>query len=100
MAAIIQRALSPDILVQADELIANVSQSFETNMAKDQISDLIRMQLLDHAKWEIRTLAATGTGASEYSYTYPRQKLYVMYPNEASIAAISQEMEKVEAGKE
>lgn len=99
LTAIIEKALSPEILMNADSLIASVSESFETNMSKEQIGDLVRMQLLDHAKWSIKSTAATGTGASEHTYTYPRQKLYVMYPDEASVAQIHEKMKQVENGQ-
>lgn len=97
--AILQKAMSPAILTNANSLIASVSDSLETNMTKDEISDLIRMQLDDGSAWNIVSVNAVGTGDSQACFSSGRQLLYVMQPNMVSVSEISTKMNQVINGE-
>lgn len=96
--AILNKAMSPAILTNANALIASVSDSLETNMTKDEMSELIRMQLDDGSTWNIVSVNAVGTGDSQACFSSGRQLLYVMQPNMVSVSEISTKMHQVMNG--
>lgn len=97
--AMIQKMLTPEMLLKAPDLISQVSDSVETNMAMDQIQELIQSQLNTGGSWTIKSMAAEGTGDSQYCYSMPGTALYVMQPDQASVDAIKSEMQAVENGE-
>ncbi|MGN1377020.1 MAG: LCP family protein, partial [Dorea sp.] len=92
LTAILQKVMSPAILTKAGELIANVSDSVETNMTQEEMAKLINMQLSDGANWTIESQAATGTGDTQMCFSSGSQLLYVMWPDEAVDEALSDKM--------
>lgn len=99
LTAILQKAMSPALLANASELITSVSDCVETNMTRTEMAKFINMQLSDGASWEIESTAAVGTGDSQACYSSGSQLLYVMWPDEASVAEISQKMQQVMNGQ-
>ncbi len=97
--AILQKAMSPTILTNANSLLASVSDSFETNMTKDEISELIKMQLNEGSTWNIVSANAVGTGDKQACFSSGRQILYVMQPNMVSVSEISTKMNQVINGE-
>ena len=66
-------------------LLNSLGNSFQTNMKDTDITKLIKMQLSDNSGWNITSNVLDGEGASEYTYSYKGQKLYVMKPDSDSI---------------
>ena len=60
---------------------------------------LVKMQLDDMASWEIFSLAVTGTGGSEMTYTGYGVYRYVMYPDMESVDHASALIDKMLAGE-
>lgn len=94
LTAILKKAMSPAILTNANEILTNVSDSVETNMTSDEMAQFISMQLADGSSWSIESTAATGTGDKQACYSSGSQQLYVMWPDENSIAEISAKMQE------
>lgn len=99
LTGILQKAMSPAILANASEIITSVSDCVETNMTRTEMARLINRQIGDGGNWQIEAVAATGTGDSQPCYSSGSQKLYVMWPDEASTAEISAKMQQVLEGK-
>lgn len=97
--AMIKKAISPAILTGANGLLSSVSGNVDTNMSQSQIQDLIKSQLADGAAWNIKSMAAEGTGDDQECYSAPGSILYVTQPNMDSIAAIKQAIDAVENGE-
>ena len=97
--AMIQKMMTPEMLLKAPDLISQVSDSVETNMSMDQIQELIQSQLNSGGSWNVKSMAAEGTGDSQYCYSMPGTALYVMQPDQASVDAIKSEMQAVENGE-
>ena len=57
------------------------------------------MQLEGNYKWTVTSNYIRGTDGSEYTYSYPTQKLYVMIPDNDSILNAKELIDKVESGK-
>lgn len=97
--AMFQKMISPEMLMKAPTLIDKVSENVETNMSMEQIQNLIQSQLNSGGSWTIKSVAATGTGDSQYCYSAPGQALYVMQPDQASVDEIKNLMETVKNGE-
>ena len=95
LTAIIQKATSPAIIKSANEILAIVSDCVETNMTSEEMAKFINMQLNDGASWNIESQAASGKGDTQACYSSGSQLLYVMWPDEAVVANISDKMQKV-----
>ena len=96
--AMIRKMVSPAILTGANGILNSVSGNVETNMSESQIQELIKAQLSDGASWNITSMAAEGTGDSQYCYSYSGAPLYVMQPDQTSVDAIKEAIDKVENG--
>lgn len=94
MAALIKKAVSPMILIQASEMIDGVVGNAETNMSEAQMKALIEMQLLDLKGWEIESVAASGNDSGkQYCYSYSGGPLYVCVPDETVVESIRQKIQ-------
>lgn len=95
MSALIKKAVSPMILIQANEMIDGVVGNAETNMSEAQMKALIEMQLNDLKGWEIETVAASGDDSGkQYCYSYSGGPLYVCVPDETVVESIRNKMQE------
>ena len=99
LTAILQKAMSPAILTNANQIIASVSDSVETNMTQEDMAKFINMQLSDGASWTIESQAATGTGDNQACFSSGSQLLYVMWPDDAVVASLSSKMQQIISGQ-
>lgn len=97
--AMIQKAISPAILMGANELLATVSGNVDTNMTSEQIQNLIKSQLDDPQPWKIKSMAAEGTGDQQICFSAPGTPLYVTQPNYDSVNQIAAAIKAVENGE-
>lgn len=95
LTAILNKAMSPAILSNASALIADVSDSVQTNMTQEEMAKFIKMQLNDGASWTIESQSATGNGDTQACYSSGDQPLYVMWPDEAVVQSISAKMNEI-----
>lgn len=97
--AMIKKAVSPAILVGANGILNSVSGNVDTNMSQDQIQTLIKTQLSDGAAWNIKSIAAEGSGDQQYCFSSPGTLLYVTQPDPNSVASIKAMIDSVENGE-
>lgn len=95
LTAILNKVMSPAILANASALIADVSDSVQTNMTQEEMAKFIKMQLNDGASWTIESQAASGNGDTQACYSSGDQPLYVMWPDEAVVQSISAKMNEI-----
>ena len=93
--AILNKAMSPDILPNYADLFKTASKNFQTNMSTKEITALAKMQLNDMSQWTIKYANAAGQGASKTTYSYQSRKLYVCVPDYNSVAKITKRINKV-----
>ena len=74
------------IISNYSEIMASLEGMFATSLPMNEISSLVKMQLGDMAQWNVQSFAVTGYNGSDYTYSAPGSKLYVMYPNEQDVA--------------
>lgn len=85
LAALIEKAVSPSIIVSYNDLLKALSDSFIANIETNALTKLIKKQIENPSKWDIESIALDGTDAYEYTYSYKSQKLYVMIPADESV---------------
>ena len=94
--AIIEKAMSPEILFNYNELMDVITDSVDTNMPEDKIVELINNQIDDNEKWVIKTIGMEGYGQMGIpSYTMPGYDLYMFVLDEDSIDNTSKSIKKV-----
>ncbi len=89
--AIIEKVMSPALIVNASALIDSMRGSFQTDMPETKIAELISQQLSEGTDWIILR-QATESGPSGMENTYSGGKLSVTWPDEYSIKKNSARM--------
>ena len=98
--AMLNKIKSPALLMGFTKILDAVSDSFVTSLSSNQISALVRMQLSDFAEWNIERYTVTGSsGSSTKCYSAKGQKLYVMKPDESSVAKAKEMIAAVLGGE-
>lgn len=97
--AMINKVVSPAIITGVTGLIASVSGNVDTDIPQADMQALIKMQLSEGGGWNIKSMAATGTGDRQYCYSYSGNSLYVMQPNMDSINKIKTAIQSLENGE-
>ncbi len=84
--AIINKITSSSvILTKYSEILNDLSSTLETNLSKSEISGLVRLQLQDMPSWKISEYQLNGSDAHDYTYSFGKQKLYVMVPDQNTV---------------
>lgn len=83
--AIFNKAMSPATLPGLGDIIDSVSNNFETNMSKDKITGLIKMQLDDGGTWDLNTYGVDGIGAVKKTYSSGERQLSVIIPDQSIV---------------
>ena len=55
-------------------------------MPREQISDLVKMQLSDMASWNVTSYTTAGQSRYAQTYSMPGRQLYVIVPDEDNVA--------------
>ena len=92
--AVVEKCQSAALLSNYNEILDDISESFQTNMTKKSIKKLVKLQLSKAPKWNVITYSVSGQGTSAYTYTVPSKTAYVMIPDEASVDTAKQMLEK------
>ena len=98
--AVVKKCASSSMLANYGSVMDALAGSFETNMPNAQIAALVRMQLSDHAQWEIISYTTEGTNMQAQTYSMPGQELDVIQLSEESIAMAQQLIENVRKKEE
>lgn len=100
--AIIEKAASPSILGNYQDLLKALSDNFITNISYDQISSLVKMMQSDGFSWNIQTVSAKQGEGDEMMpcYSASGEVLWVMPPDYDSVNTIRQAITQVMNGEE
>ena len=90
---------SPNILADYNSVLEVMNGKFATNIEMSELTSFIKYEVEDIGKYEIISAQVDGTGSMEYTYSYPHQKLYVMFPNEQSVSNAKEDIEKILNGE-
>ena len=86
---------SPKLIMNYSKILGDLEGFMVTSLKADEIDTLVKMQLNDMASWNIKTYSVTGNGGMDYTYSMPKTKLYVTYPNANSVDKASGLINKV-----
>lgn len=79
-------AHSKGYVLKLPTILDIAADSFESSLSKDEVSSLIRMQLLDNPSWKVESIAIDGTGTMLPTYSMGANwPLYVMIPSDETI---------------
>ena len=92
---IIHKLSNPTVLVGYQRILTSVGNSVQTSMSMDFISAQVKQQIATNRGWQISAVSVTGGDASEYTHSYPGQRLYVMMPDPASVDEAKAQIESV-----
>lgn len=95
ISAMIEKACSKEILTKYTSLLSSLEGSFQTNMKTEEITKIIKNQINDMAKWNITSQNLDGYDGSGYTYSYSWELLYVMVPDEDSVAQAKEKIKNV-----
>ncbi|MCI6265978.1 MAG: LCP family protein [Erysipelotrichaceae bacterium] len=94
--AILNKTLTSKVLIMNyKNILETLSNSFQTNLPTEDIYKLINLQLETMPTWKTEQIRLDGYDASNYTYTYPTQHLYVMEPNQKTIEDAKQKIKDV-----
>lgn len=88
--AIIQKALSPQILENYSGILNAVSDSVQMNLTADDIAKLVNLQLSHPSSWQISMFSVNGSDGNEFSPMLG-DNAYVMWPDEETITRAKQD---------
>lgn len=97
--AVLSKCASSVILYNYADVMNSMSGCFVTDMSKETMASLVRMQLADMASWTMTSVSVDGTGASKTTYTVPQKKAYVMIPDETTVQNAKKQIEAVLNGQ-
>lgn len=90
--AIIRKLSNPSTVVNYTSILGAMEGSFITNFGSDNIAKFAKNQISSNPNWSVQTYAVDGAGAMVYTYSYPRQRLYVMLPNQDTVNTAKQKI--------
>lgn len=80
---------STTLISNYGEILKSLEGMLVTSFQVEEISDLVKMQLSDMAQWNVQSFAVTGRGDMQITYSYPGEKLSVMWPDEEAVSYAS-----------
>ncbi len=86
--AMVKKLLTPAMFIKIDELIRIVSKNVDTNITSSDIAKLIRLQLDKNPKWQFSSTLILGEEAYRETFSMPGRELFVVLPDDSSIATI------------
>lgn len=93
--ALINKAISPSIIVKYTSLLNALDGSFVTNIPTKDITDFIKKQIDEMPEWEFENISLDGSNGYDYTYSYGGTKLYVMIPDNETVINATNKINKV-----
>ena len=86
---------STTLISSYSDILNSLNGTFETNLSNEDISKLVKYQLDEMPNWTVYQFSVSGSGTSTYTYSYPNQELYVMIPDESTVAEAKQRLNTI-----
>lgn len=83
--AILKKICSKDIIVKYSSLLDSLDDSFQTNMSRDEITNLIKNIISKGNGFEVESISLDGTNSYQYTYSYGGKELFVIIPDSSTI---------------
>ncbi len=95
--AVMDKVMSPSILMNYTRLLDSIPKAFNTGMTYDELTGMLSVYLFG-GDWNVKTYRVTGEGARRTTYSMGSRSLYVELQNDASIAKAKELMGIVRDG--
>lgn len=95
LTAIFEKITKPEYLIGYPNILAALENDFITTFTYNQITEFAKKQLDTLKKWDIESISVDGTGSMQPTYSMGDQLLYVMIPNESTIATAKEKINAV-----
>lgn len=86
---------STTLLTRYTDILDSLQGSFQTNIEQDEMSSLVRSQLSNMSSWTFKNNALEGTGSYGPTYSMGSTQLYIMLPNQTSVANATAQINEV-----
>ena len=93
--SIINKLLSSKIIINYNNLLNSLNNKFLTNMKDEELTKLIKWQIDGMYNWDILNISLNGTDSYQYTYSYQKQLLYVMLPDEESVNTAKEKINSI-----
>lgn len=101
LAAVLDKVTSSTtLLTKYSSILSGLSGYIETNMSDTDIKAIVKMQLDDMAKWDIKKISLDGEGSSQPCYSAGNAYAFVILSDENSIENAREEIARIFAGIE
>ena len=98
--AVIEKATTGSTIISNyADIMDSVEGMFTMNIPAEMISELMKMQLSDMARWNIVSYSAKGGGFKAETYSMPGMELWVTEPNKYSVQKAIRLIDMVFAGE-
>ncbi len=98
--AVIQRAASPAMLLNYNAVMEAIEGSVTVSIPEDRVRELVKMQLSDHAQWEVEFYTVQGEGRYAETFSIPGEEVYVVDLDPTSIETARQKLMQYGFGQE
>lgn len=95
LTALINKVLSPSIITNYPKLLKSLDDKFMTNFTDEEISKFIKKQMKGNGSWKISSISLDGYDAYDYTYSYKKNRLYVMKQNVDSVNEAKEKISNV-----
>ena len=86
IAAIIKKiSTNKSLLLKYDDLLNDLSPYLMTNINLEDAQAMIKKQINDMSTWSVESISVNGSNSENFTASYPRQKTYVMVPDQNTI---------------
>ena len=96
--AVINKALSPELLKNYNGILSAVEGNFETSVPYSTVAQLVRDQLKNGGSWNVQTYSVDGTGDSQIPYSM-NMYAYVMIPDQSTVDTAKELIHQVRSGE-
>ncbi len=93
--AIMNKARSKEIITSYNKLLKSLDGAFVTNVSQSSMTAFIKKEISSPRNWQIDSYTLDGTGAYDYTYSYSKNKLYVMIPDEDMVNTAKEKINSV-----
>lgn len=93
--AMASKAISPTLLTNYSSIMESIADCMQTNMAMDDISSLVKMQLKNNSSWDISTAYLEGQSEYRTTYSYPDWESDVYLIDQDSLADVKLQIQEV-----
>jgi len=97
--AIIHKLSDPTVLIHYNAILSAIQSSIQTSMPTSTIFAMAQHQLSTGQSWTVTSISVNGSDGSEYTYSYPGQKLYVMIPDQSTVDAAKTQIQATLKGQ-